>query len=94
MRSLSSALAVTMMIGNGGGARVRTQRAADFETGHAGQHQVENRQVHRLLPGVGQRIDARRREMRGPAVLLDVPRDQLADVSVVFGNENMHRPQW
>jgi hypothetical protein len=29
--------------------------------------------------------------MRGPAVLLDIAGDQLTDVSIVFGNENVHR---
>jgi hypothetical protein len=78
------------MMMDGGRPRIGAERAADFEARHAGQHQIENGQVHRLLARVGQRVGARRREIRRPAVLLDVSRDQFADVSIVFGNEHMH----
>ena len=78
--------------GNRGGLVVGTKRAADVEPGHAGQHQVENQQIDRVLLRVRQGLGARRHQPHRPAVPLDVARDQLPDVSIVFSDENLHDP--
>jgi hypothetical protein len=78
--------------GDGRRARLGAQRAADLEARHARQHQVQDREIDGVVSRVGQRLGARRREMRGPAVLFDVTSDQLADVAIIFRNENVHRP--
>ena len=74
-----------------GGGLVCAQRLADIEAAHSRQHDVENDDVHRMVADVGERLVAGRRHVRRPAGFLQVMRDEVRDIAIVFGNENVHR---
>ena len=77
--------------GHAGGGLVGAQRLADIEAAHARQHDVEDDDVDRMVADVGERLVAGRRDVRRPAGLLQVVGDELRDIAIVFGNEDVHR---
>ncbi len=73
------------------GGAISPQGAADLEATHARQHEIEDDDVEGFAPRVRERLIARFGEVSGPAGLLDVMRNQLCDVAVIFGDENPDR---
>ncbi len=88
MRSDSSARAVSMMIGIAAVVALPRDGAADFEAVDLRQHQVEDEQIRRPIGDRLQRVAARRQHLGRESRLLQVARDELGDVAVVFDDEN------
>ncbi len=88
MRSDSSALAVSMMIGMAAVVGVRADRAAQLQAVESRQHQVEHDQVGRLAFDLRHHLAARRDDGRQKAGLFQVMLEQAPDVGIVFGDED------
>src|SRR5438876_1157161 len=57
---------------------------------YVAEHEIENDEVDRLALGVGERFVTGADEMRVPPLFMKVMRDQIGDVAIVFGDENLH----
>ena len=88
MRSDSSARAVSMMIGMAAVFALVADRPADFEAVDLRQHQVEDEQIGRARGDGRQRVAARREHLRREARLVQVARDEIGDVAVVFDDQH------
>ena len=69
---------------------VGAKRAAHLQPAHAGQHDVEDHEIEWLFAGAGERVIARSDGVRRPTGSLDVVSNELGDVAVVFGDQDVH----
>src|SRR5439155_17903405 len=70
---------------------VRADGPADLEAVDVRQHAIESQEIRRSRPDRRQRVAARRHDVGGEAGFLEIARDELRDVLVVFDDENPGR---
>ena len=87
MRSDSSPLAVSMMIGTRAVSGIGAQRAADLQAVHARQHHVQQDHVGHLAFGPRDHVLPGGQQRRLEAGLLQVVGDQLPDIRIVLDDD-------
>ena len=75
---------------DGSRRRIGAKRTAHFQPAHARQHDVEDHEIERLLARAGECLVARGDGVSRPAGSFDVVSNEIRDVAVVFGDEDVH----